>query len=53
MTDVDLDEGPQTCALDLADTGGVTLDEIGQAIGVNHEMVRQTGEIGSMDRYPA
>ena len=31
----------ETCALDIADRGGATLEEIGQALGLTRERVRQ------------
>jgi hypothetical protein len=38
---VELDELAETCALDVADRGGVTLDEAGMLIGVTMERSRQ------------
>jgi transcriptional regulator with XRE-family HTH domain len=32
---------PQPCALDLADEGGLTLQEAGQALGITRERIRQ------------
>ncbi len=32
---------PQTCALDVADRAGATLEEIAEVLGVTREMVRQ------------
>lgn len=32
---------PQTCSLDLADRGGLTLREVADVMGVSHERVRQ------------
>ena len=37
----DLDELEETCALDVADHGGSTLDEVGQLLGLSRERVRQ------------
>jgi len=37
----DWTEDTQTCALDLADQGGAALDEVGRAMGVVRERVRQ------------
>lgn len=38
---VELDEMPATCALDVADEGGATLEEVGGALNVTRERVRQ------------
>ena len=35
-----LDVGP-TCALDVADRGGMTLEEVGAVLGVTRERIRQ------------
>jgi len=32
---------PETCALDVVDKGGVTLREVGDALGLSRERVRQ------------
>ena len=32
---------PETCSLDVAERGGMTLDEVGQLLGVTRERVRQ------------
>jgi hypothetical protein len=32
---------PESCSLDVADRGGVTLEEVGEAIGVSRERIRQ------------
>ena len=37
----DLGQLPSTCALDLADEGGLTLEEVGEALGVTRERARQ------------
>lgn len=39
--DRDVDEIPQTCALDVADHGGATLEEIGAFLGITRERARQ------------
>lgn len=38
---LDVDEIPATCALDVADEGGVTLDVLGQLVNVTRERARQ------------
>jgi Sigma-70, region 4 len=38
---VDLDELPETCALDVADRGGAILEEIGTAFNLTRERIRQ------------
>jgi hypothetical protein len=35
------DEMAETCSLDVADQGGITLDQIGQLVGLTRERVRQ------------
>lgn len=37
----DLDELEETCALDVADRGGVTLERIGELLNVTRERIRQ------------
>lgn len=37
----ELDEIGETCALDVADRGGVTLEEVGQIMNVTRERIRQ------------
>jgi len=34
-------ELPETCTLDLADRGGMTLEEVGYVLGITRERVRQ------------
>lgn len=46
----DLDEIGATCALDVADRGGVTLEEVGQIMNVTRERVRQM-EGRAIDRF--
>jgi hypothetical protein len=36
-----LEDAAETCALDLADRGAMTLKEVGDALGVTRERVRQ------------
>jgi hypothetical protein len=38
---LDLSDMPETCALDAADRGGLTLDTIGQLMNLTRERVRQ------------
>jgi hypothetical protein len=35
----------QSCALDVAERGGVTLDEVGQVLGITRERTRQIVDI--------
>lgn len=37
----DIESMPETCSLDVADRGGATLDEVGEAFGISRERVRQ------------
>jgi hypothetical protein len=39
------DGPPQSCALDVADAGGHTLEEIGAVMGVTRERVRQIEDV--------
>lgn len=41
---LDVDEVPNNCALDVADLGGVTLEQVGQVMNVTRERVRQVTE---------
>jgi hypothetical protein len=38
---LDVDEIPETCVLDVADRGGVTLEETGVYLALTRERVRQ------------
>lgn len=38
---LELDQLPETCALDIADRGGGTLEEVGSAMNVTRERIRQ------------
>lgn len=40
----ELDDLEESCALDVADRGGITLEEVGSLIGVTRERVRQIEE---------
>ena len=44
--DLELWELAETCALDVADLGGVTLDTVGVAMNVSRERIRQLEETG-------
>lgn len=39
--DTELEELPDTCALDVAERGGVTLDEVARRLNVTRERIRQ------------
>ena len=39
--DRELEEIPHTCALDLAEGGGMTLEEVGRVMNVTRERIRQ------------
>ena len=39
--DLDIDEIPETCALDVADRGGITLEDAGRAMNITRERCRQ------------
>ena len=39
--DLDPDEIPETCSLDVADYEGITLDQCGQALNLTRERIRQ------------
>jgi len=42
MLDVDWDRMPCSCALDVADQGGMTLERVGEIMNLTRERVRQT-----------
>lgn len=42
MLDVDWDRLPCSCALDIADRGGITLERVGEIMNLTRERVRQT-----------
>lgn len=48
--ELDLDELADTCSLDVADRGGVILDQIGSILAVSRERVRQVEE-AALERY--
>ncbi len=39
--DIDVTEMQETCALDIADRGGATLEEIGEVMNLTRERIRQ------------
>lgn len=39
--DIDLERMSETCALDVAERGGATLEEVGQLLGLTRERIRQ------------
>lgn len=41
LADIQKTAGPESCALDVADRGGATFREVGAALGVTHQRVRQ------------
>ena len=41
FSDYDIDELPATCSLDVAELGGLTLEEVGDVLYVTRERVRQ------------
>ena len=52
--DLAFDEIPKTCALDLADLGGLTLEEVGTSMNITRERVRQVeaAAMGRLSRIP-
>jgi len=38
---------PATCALDVADRGGITLEEVGEILNLTRERIRQV-EVGGL-----
>jgi hypothetical protein len=49
--DVEVWEMTETCALDVADRGGITLEEVGEIMNLTRERVRQveTAGLGKLD----
>jgi hypothetical protein len=41
FTDMDVWEMTETCALDIADRGGITLEEVGEIMNLTRERIRQ------------
>ncbi|MBU6161975.1 MAG: DNA-binding protein, partial [Myxococcales bacterium] len=39
--DLEVWEMPETCALDVADRGGITLEEVGEILNLTRERIRQ------------
>jgi hypothetical protein len=46
VPDVEVWEMTETCALDIADRGGITLEEVGQIMNLTRERVRQLETAG-------
>lgn len=46
FTDVEVWEMTETCALDIADRGGITLEEVGEIMNLTRERVRQVETAG-------
>ncbi|MBI2893212.1 MAG: DNA-binding protein [Deltaproteobacteria bacterium] len=46
--DLEVWELPETCALDVADRGGITLEEVGEIMNLTRERVRQVEMRGLM-----
>ena len=46
FTDMDVWEMTETCALDIADRGGITLEEVGEIMNLTRERVRQVETAG-------
>lgn len=45
--DADLDDLEETCSLDVADRGGMTLEAVGSLLGVTRERIRQIEEMAA------
>ena len=43
--DVEVWELPETCALDVADRGGITLEEVGAIMNLTRERIRQLEDL--------
>jgi hypothetical protein len=39
--DLEVGEMPETCALDVADRGGITLEDVGEILNLTRERIRQ------------
>ncbi len=51
--DTPIDEMAQTCALDVADRGGTTLEEVGELMNLSRERIRQVVDnLGTRLRAP-
>ena len=46
FTDIEVWEMTETCALDIADRGGITLEEVGEIMNLTRERVRQVETAG-------
>ena len=44
--DLELEAMPETCALDVAERGGITLEEVGRILNLTRERIRQLEMVG-------
>lgn len=47
--ELDVTELPETCALDVADRGGITLEDVGEILNLTRERIRQV-EVCGLDK---
>ena len=52
FTDLEVWEMTETCALDIADRGGITLEEVGEIMNLTRKRVRQVETTG-LDKLAA
>jgi len=50
--DLEVWELPETCALDIADRGGITLEEVGEIMNLTRERIRQLETAASRSSRP-